>query len=110
MKYNNRYILTFQNVSCYGLLDVNTVLPPIPTGQYVQLVYFPGLQYVACRAEESSQNMITVTVYEARPQSLVYHSHEYHITDIKVYKITYSKKCQVLNNTLFSLLSVPAMN
>ena len=110
MKYNSRYILTFQNVSCYGLLDVNTVLTPIPTGQYVQLVYFPGLQYVACRAEESSQNMITVTVYEARPQSLVYHSHEYHVTDVKVNKLTYSKKYQVLNITLFSLLSVPAMN
>ena len=55
MKYYSRYILTFQNVSCYGLLDVNTVLTPIPTGQYVQLVYFPGLQYVAYRGGESSQ-------------------------------------------------------
>ena len=105
MKYNNRYILTFQNVSCYGLLDVNTVLTPIPTGQYVQLVYFPGLQYVACRAEESSQNMITVTVYEARPESLVYHNHEYHVTDIKV-KITFSKTC--LKCDIASLLFVPA--
>ena len=110
MKYNSRYILTFQNVSCYGVLDVNPIQTPIPTGQYVKLVYFPGLQYVACRAEESSQNMITVTVYEARPQSLVYHSHEYHVTDVKVNKLTYSKKYQVLNITLFSLLSVPAMN
>ena len=49
------YFITFQNHSCYGLLDVNTILTPIPTGQYVELVYFPGLQYVAYRAGECSQ-------------------------------------------------------
>ena len=47
--------LKFQNVSCYGLLDVNAVLTPIPTGQYVEVVFLPGFQYVAYRANESSQ-------------------------------------------------------
>ena len=55
MKYYDIDVITFKNVSCYGLLDVNSVLSPMHTGEYVQVFYFPGLQYVAYRPKEPSQ-------------------------------------------------------
>ena len=47
--------ITFQNVSCYGLLDLNTILSPPTTGQYLEVAYYPGYQYVAYRAEDPQQ-------------------------------------------------------
>ena len=42
-------------MSCYGLLDINTVLSPTLTGQYIDMVYSPGFQYAAYRPSDASQ-------------------------------------------------------
>ena len=56
IKYSKKFhIIVFQNVSCYGLLDLNTILSPSTTGQYLEVTYYPGYQYVAFRAEDPKQ-------------------------------------------------------
>ena len=55
MLFNVLQIITFQNVSCYGLLDLKTILSPPTSGQYIELAYYPGYQYVAYRAEDPQQ-------------------------------------------------------
>ena len=37
-------------ISYYGLLDVQSILAPIATGQQVQLPYYPGHHYAAYKA------------------------------------------------------------
>ena len=44
--------LPFQTSSCYGLLDTSAILSPINTGQYVDLVYYPGYCYAAYKAKD----------------------------------------------------------
>ena len=58
MLFNVLQIITFQNVSCYGLLDLKTILSPPTSGQYIELSYYPGYQYVAYRAEDPQQVVI----------------------------------------------------
>ena len=58
MLFNVLQIITFQNVSCYGLLDLKTILSPPTSGQYIELAYYPGYQYVAYRAEDPQQVVI----------------------------------------------------
>ena len=49
-------------MSCYGLLDVNTVLSPSITGQFLEVPYYPGCQYVAYRAVDPMQVSISLMV------------------------------------------------
>ena len=54
------HISLLQEASCYGLLDVNSILSPNPTGQYVKVKYYPGFQYVAYRSSDPMQVCINL--------------------------------------------------
>ena len=56
----------FQNYSCYGLLDVNPIVTPRKTGQFVDLYFYPGYTYAAYRATENCQ----VRIYHIHVNSL----------------------------------------
>ena len=38
-------------ISCYGLLDVDSILNPVQTGQWAEFPFLPGCTYAAYRAE-----------------------------------------------------------
>ena len=59
------------------------IVSPVPTGQWVEVAFYPGYRYVAYRARERSQ-VCTVTLFEAMPGHLVYHDHLFHVMDLKV--------------------------
>ena len=52
-------LFLFQSTSCYGLLDTSAILSPINTGQYVDLIYYPGYCYAAYKAEDVNK-VITI--------------------------------------------------
>ena len=49
---NKKLLIIIKVTSYYGLLDVQSILAPIATGQQVQLPYYPGHHYAAYRASE----------------------------------------------------------
>ena len=55
IKKNAICFFEFQNCSYYGLLDVNSILSPIKTGEWVELAFRPGFFYAAYKATESCQ-------------------------------------------------------
>ena len=72
----------------------------------MELYFYPGYTYAAYRSTEINQVKIfiyynfynffihkvpSVTFYESRPLSLVYHSHEFHVMDLKVEIFTFRK-------------------
>ena len=113
-------LIHFQNNSCYGLLDVNYIVSPIKTGQWVDIYYYPGYTYAAYRATENCQvrkvnpsnssylftfQVPSVTIYDTRPMHLIYHSHEFHVMDLKVKSIRFRKHLSIY----FSQSNAPAM-
>ena len=51
-----------QIISCYGLLDIDVIQSPVPTGQYLELPYYAGSRYVAYRPSQTDQvNFIVLT-------------------------------------------------
>ena len=50
-----------QNISCYGLLDIE-VISPVPTGQWLELPYYAGCRYVAYKSSQTNQ--VNFTNYE----------------------------------------------
>ena len=92
--------INFQGISCYGLLDVSSIVSPILTGQWLELDLYPGYTYAAYKGAKNQVvekflqlivfnnffllQMTSLTVYDARPESLVYYSHEFHLMDLKV--------------------------
>ena len=97
-------------MSCYGLVDAEMILSPVPTGQWIELRYQVGYtyRYVAYKATEMQQvniycldksniesikyyQLVTVSRYEARPDSLVYLDHGFPVFDLQV---KLCNKCQ----------------
>ena len=79
------------------------ILSPVPTGQWIELCYNVGYtyRYVAFKAAEKQKvniycldklryqtfkyhQIVTVSRYEARPDSLVYLDHGFHVLDLQV--------------------------
>ena len=78
------------------------ILSPVPTGQWIELRrYHEGYRYVAFKAAEKEEvniyclekisnltfmyhQIFTVSLYEARPDSLVYLDHGFHVLDLQV--------------------------
>ena len=75
------------------------ILSPVPTGQWLHLDYYSGCRYVALKSREANQvnifvliikyskknsPKVTVTFHEARPESLVYQDHNFHVMDLQV--------------------------
>ena len=42
-------------ISCYGLLDVDSILNPVQTGQWAEFPFLPGCIYAAYRANENTE-------------------------------------------------------
>ena len=51
-------MLSFQNISYYGLLDKGAILSPSTTGEYVEVAYHPGYCYAAYKSEDINQVII----------------------------------------------------
>ena len=49
------YIFYLQSVFCYGLIDSQMILSPVPTGQWIEMPYFAGHIYAAYKAIETKQ-------------------------------------------------------
>ena len=49
------HCLSLQGPSCYGLLDTEMILHPVPTGDLVCIPYFPSYRYVAYKSEKRMQ-------------------------------------------------------
>ena len=110
-------------MSCYALLDVESILSPTPTGQWLKLPFFPGYLYAACKTQESHQvdnnyfwlkstkfnhiilKVPSFSVYETRPESLIYHSNEFHVMDLRVINLNY--RIDQNFNQFFSAPTVP---
>ena len=59
------------------------VLDPKQIGQHVNLPYYSGYRYAAIPGQ-GIDDKVEVDFYQARPVSLVYHDHCFHLMDIKV--------------------------
>ena len=92
-------IAIFQLASCYGLLSTESISSPLPSGEWMNVYFYPGFRYVAFPARSSEDvrmhlyeslkqycilQVATVTFYVSRPEFLVYHEHIFHVMDLKV--------------------------
>ena len=46
-------VFNFQGISCYGLLDVSSIVAPMQTGQWLELDLYPGYTYAAYRGTKN---------------------------------------------------------
>ena len=56
---------------------------PQPIGEEMHLPFYPGARYAAIPGTRSN-GKLQVEYYSARPVSLVYHEHSFHLFDLKV--------------------------
>ena len=75
--------ILFQHISCYGLMSTSPIMNPKPTGEEVHLPFYPGCRYAAI-PDPSLNDGAYVEIHSARPASLVYHDHSFHLFDLKV--------------------------
>ena len=75
------------------------ILSPVPTGDLVEVPYYPGHCYAAFMGNSATQvfsyflnvqmmmffKVQSVTLYRERPDFLLYHICSFHILDMKVY-------------------------
>ena len=54
--------MIIKDTSYYGLLDVQSILAPVASGQWMQLPYFPGHYYAAYKASESKEVICSVLI------------------------------------------------
>ena len=54
-----------------------------PTGEVIHLPFYPGARYAAIPGTRFN-GKVQVEYYPARPVSLVYHEHSFHLFDLKV--------------------------
>ena len=59
------------------------VLDPKKIGKHINLPFYPGYRYAAI-PDRGINDKVQVDMYSARPASLVYHDHCFHLMDIKV--------------------------
>ena len=53
-------------ISCYGLLDVNSILNPVLTGQWVEFPFLPGYTYAAYSSKENPQVSFWINVITSK--------------------------------------------
>ena len=92
----------FQHLSCYGLMSTNPVLSPKPIGREIHLPFYPGCRYAAI-PDPSLNDGAYVEIHSARPASLVYHDHSFHLFDLKVILYWLS---EIFNHFLFRYLKI----
>ena len=94
-------------------------MSPIATGRMVTLPYYPGYKYVAFAAKDTKEvyniNIFTFfdlhlkagtfTIYNERPDKLVYHDRCFHVLDMKVCNIVLLYLINLVS--IFSVMSVP---
>ena len=80
-------------------MSTESILSPLPPGEWMNVYFYPGWRYVAFPARSTEDvrmclyftckkyvfvQVATVNFYQSRPESLVYHEHNFHIMDLKV--------------------------
>ena len=73
----------FQTVTCYGLLSTDTILNPQQIKKQITVPFYPGYRYAAVPGS-GINDVVQVDIHPARPASLVYHDHCFHLMDLKV--------------------------
>ena len=58
--------MIIKDTSYYGLLDVQSILAPVASGQWMQLPYFPGHYYAAYKASESKEVICSVFIEQKK--------------------------------------------
>ena len=86
-------------------MSTDTIVDPQPTGQGINLPFYPGCRYAAIPGQ-SSNGVVEVDIYPSRPESLVYHDHSCHLMDLKV---ILSLSCTLLTLLLLRFLKISSL-
>ena len=52
--------MIFQSISCYGLFDREMIVSPVPTGQWIEVVYIPGCRYVGFKGKDVQHQQVDI--------------------------------------------------
>ena len=53
-------MLILQSISCYGLFDGEMIVSPVPTGQWIEVLYIPGCRYVAFKGKDFQHQQVNI--------------------------------------------------
>ena len=51
-----------QSISCYGLYDGDMIVSPVPTGEWIEVLYIPGCRYVAFKGKEVKHQQVDIPI------------------------------------------------
>ena len=54
--------MVFQSISCYGLFDEEMIVSPVPTGQWIEVLYTPGCRYVAFKGKKVQHQQVNIHI------------------------------------------------
>ena len=55
--------MVFQSISCYGLFDGEMIVSPVRTGQWIEVLYFPGCRYVGFKGKDVQHQQVNIHIF-----------------------------------------------